>query len=132
MIVKKELFQFFKIEIFTSSKGLLEMESIDDSGIAKDIEKIVGSSIKDSVQEYKAMMPKSVPPTEKKQVLEWYKSEMSKLQSKERDIRNAIAQERTRLKGELLALNAMEHDLLYTASQHPMYKVLGDIKKERM
>lgn len=88
--------------------------------------------IAQSVAEYKSITVSTVPPPEKDKFLEWSRTEMLTLTNKEKEIRDHIAHVRTHLKAELLRLNAIEHDLLYTASEHPVYVAIAAMKKEKL
>lgn len=89
------------------------------------------AGIDQSVAQYKSMDLMTDPPAGKDGFLDWARQEMSAVHTKERELKNAIAQERARLKQDLLRLNAVEHDLLYTADQHPVHVKIAVLKKER-
>lgn len=88
---------------------------------------------------YKMMKISTEPPQRSKNkdedrtaILTWARDETEKITTKERDLRKSIATERDRLKAEVLRLNAMEHDILYTSSEHSAYRRIAAVKKERL
>lgn len=81
---------------------------------------------------YKNMKVSTEPPVDKEEFNKWSKRESSRLSIKESELKHAIAEKRARLKAELLRLNALEHDLLYTSSQHPMHNYIADHKKGKL
>lgn len=87
--------------------------------------------IKRNIDVYKTMELADSPPEGKDEFYLWYMKKMSVLNVAEQDIGISINQERARLKKELLKLNAIEHDMVYAASQHPMYTKLYELKRER-